>query len=203
MFKQQPICTHLPQQETKSSIFFGRRPLPFGGSPLEACSRTSGESNHHRQSVSDTRVPRYQLSHEDTYKKQNHLQNSLLRQPNSVSGKPSQNRLRSKGPPVFFSVRRHLGSRQVVTQCLCQLNELCSILHRLLFGSVKREHGPLRSPDIVHVRWRPHEEKNTKQPKTTKPTPKPNPEKKTSSQWTNQLYANSAAYVLTIKPCMH
>ena len=66
----------------------------------------------------------------------------------------------------FFSVRRLLGSRQAVTQCLCQLNELCSILHRLLFGSLKREHGPLRSPDIVHVRWRPHEEKNTKQTKT-------------------------------------
>ena len=32
---------------------------------LESYSRTSGESNHHRQSVSDTRVPRYQLSHED------------------------------------------------------------------------------------------------------------------------------------------
>ena len=32
---------------------------------LESYSRTSGESNHHRQSVSDTRVPRYQLHHED------------------------------------------------------------------------------------------------------------------------------------------
>ena len=32
-------------------IFFGRRPLPFGGSPLEAYPWTSGESNHHRQSV--------------------------------------------------------------------------------------------------------------------------------------------------------
>ena len=33
---------------------------------LEAYSRTSRESNHHRQSVSDTRVTPYQLSHEDT-----------------------------------------------------------------------------------------------------------------------------------------
>jgi len=32
---------------------------------LESYSRTSGESNHHRQPVSDTRVPRYQLHHED------------------------------------------------------------------------------------------------------------------------------------------
>ena len=29
--------------------------------------RTSRESNHHRQSVSDTRVPRYQLHHEDDF----------------------------------------------------------------------------------------------------------------------------------------
>ena len=34
----------------------------FGGSPLEAYSQTRGESNHHRQFVSDTRVLRYQLS---------------------------------------------------------------------------------------------------------------------------------------------
>ena len=32
-------------------FFFGRRPLPFGGPPLEAYPWTSGESNHHRQSV--------------------------------------------------------------------------------------------------------------------------------------------------------
>ena len=35
---------------------------------LESYSRTSGESNHHRQSVSDTRVPRYQLHHEDDWR---------------------------------------------------------------------------------------------------------------------------------------
>ena len=34
---------------------------------LESYSRTSGELNHHRQSVSDTRVPRCQLSHEDDW----------------------------------------------------------------------------------------------------------------------------------------
>ena len=38
-------------QRRLGCLFFGRRPLPFGGSPLEAYSRTSGESNHHRQSV--------------------------------------------------------------------------------------------------------------------------------------------------------
>ena len=54
------------EESVEQHFFFGRRPLPFGGSPLEPYSRTSGESNHHRQSVSDTRVPRYQLSREDT-----------------------------------------------------------------------------------------------------------------------------------------
>ena len=101
---------------------------------------------------------------------------------------------------IFFSVRRLLGSRQVVIQCLCQLNELCSILHRLLFKNIKREHGPIHSPNIVHVQWRPHEEKHTKKTKTTKaqnPTkakqtkaPNQNHEKATSSQWTKQLHAN-------------
>ena len=35
---------------------------------LESYSRTSGESNHHRQSVNATRVTSYQLSHEGNYK---------------------------------------------------------------------------------------------------------------------------------------
>ena len=35
----------------KKVFFFCRRPLPFGGSPLEAYPWTSGESNHHRQFV--------------------------------------------------------------------------------------------------------------------------------------------------------
>ena len=63
----------------------------------------------------------------------------------------------------FFSVRRLLGS---VTQCLCQLNELCSILHRLLLRSIKRD-GPTHS---LHVRWRPHEEKTHKTNKNHKST---------------------------------
>ena len=43
--------TKASPREGEETFFFGRRPLPFGGSPLEAYSRTSGESNHHRQSV--------------------------------------------------------------------------------------------------------------------------------------------------------
>ena len=60
LFTDQPRSTVLLQPVSefghyvaslKCNFFFCRRPLPFGGSPLEAYSRTSGESNHHRQSV--------------------------------------------------------------------------------------------------------------------------------------------------------
>ena len=111
-------------------------------------------------------------------------------------------RAETKHYDTFFSVRRLLGSRQVVTQCLCQLNELCSILHRLLFGSIKREHGPIHSPNVVHVRWRPHEENHTKQTKnhkSTNPTEakqnkstKPKPGKTHIVARTSQLCANQA-----------
>ena len=54
----------LPAQMADS--FFLSEPVAFRRVyGLESYSRTSGESNHHRQSVSDTRMPRYQLSHED------------------------------------------------------------------------------------------------------------------------------------------
>ena len=47
-------------------LFFLSEPVAFRRVyGLESYSRTSGESNHHRQSVSDTGVPRYQLHHED------------------------------------------------------------------------------------------------------------------------------------------
>ena len=54
-----------PLRSPSNFFFFGRRHLAFAWSP-EAYSRTSGESNHHRQSVRDTRVPQYQLGHKDT-----------------------------------------------------------------------------------------------------------------------------------------
>ena len=47
-------------------LFFLSEPVAFRRvCGLESYSRTSGQSNHHRQSASDTRVPRYQLHHED------------------------------------------------------------------------------------------------------------------------------------------
>ena len=47
-------------------LFFLSEPVAFRRVyGLESYSRTSWESNHHQQSVSDTRVPRYQLHHED------------------------------------------------------------------------------------------------------------------------------------------
>ena len=59
-----------------SALFWSLDALFFGAPPvrppafrrvcgLESYSRTSEETNHHRQSVSDTRVTRYQLHHED------------------------------------------------------------------------------------------------------------------------------------------
>ena len=55
-------CVQVPYQfafvghnQWRPLFFFCRRPLPFGGSPLEAYSRTSGESNHHRQSPTEPR----------------------------------------------------------------------------------------------------------------------------------------------------
>ena len=51
---------------TVHQAFFCPSPVAFRRVyGLESCSRTSEESNHHRQSVNDTRMPRYQLSHED------------------------------------------------------------------------------------------------------------------------------------------
>ena len=67
------ISAHLDQPARRShqpSVrpFFWAAPSAFRlVTRLEAYSRTSGESNHHRQSVRDTRVPQYQLGHEDTY----------------------------------------------------------------------------------------------------------------------------------------
>ena len=56
------------QQQQWWRIFFWTAPSAFRlVTRLEAYSRTSGESNHHRESVRDTRVPQYQLGHEDTY----------------------------------------------------------------------------------------------------------------------------------------
>ena len=51
----------------------------------------------------------------------------------------------------FFSVRRLLRSRQVVTQCLCQLNELCKDLHYSLIGGSK-ESKDLYAVQVVQVR---------------------------------------------------
>ena len=83
---------------------------------------------------------------------------------------------------IFFFVRRLLSSRQVVTQCLCQLNELCSILHRSLFG-VSKESMDLYTIQVVHVRWRPHKKKEqNNQKKTSKPTQTPT--EKSPSLWT-------------------
>ena len=55
-------CSKSHHEQSSEPVAFRR---VYG---LESYSRTSGESNHH-QSVSDTRVPRFQLHHEDDWKK--------------------------------------------------------------------------------------------------------------------------------------
>ena len=53
---------------TAPPSFFWSEPVAFRRVyGLESYSRTSGESNHHRQSVSDVKNAAYQLSHEDDY----------------------------------------------------------------------------------------------------------------------------------------
>ena len=63
--------TQLPHTHLSHTHFFGPSltvyALRHGPFEVESYSRTSGESNHHWQSVSDTRVTPYQLSHEDDY----------------------------------------------------------------------------------------------------------------------------------------
>ena len=78
---------------------------------------------------------------------------------------------------VFFSVRRLLGSRQVVTQCFCHLNELCSIVCPAL-GSQKRAWTSTQSnmsklgctpgnrKETENKQTRPHNNKNQKPTKT-------------------------------------
>ena len=61
-----PDRVQCPDSALMDEDFFLSEPVAFRRVyGLESYSPTSGESNHHRQSVSDTRVPRYQLSHED------------------------------------------------------------------------------------------------------------------------------------------
>ena len=55
-----------------SSNFFLSEPVTFRRvNGLESYSRTSGESNRHRKSVSTTRVMPYQLHHEDDFRGHN------------------------------------------------------------------------------------------------------------------------------------
>ena len=75
------VCTMYRARQTSMLVqiihiqvtaFFCPSPLPFGGSTVLSLTRDPGEANHLRQSVSDTRVPRYQLHHEDNYSHSGH-----------------------------------------------------------------------------------------------------------------------------------
>ena len=115
--------------------------------------------------------------------------------------------LAALGQLDFFSVRRLLGSRQVVTQCLCQLNELCRVLHHSLLGVSIKDSMDLYAVQVVQLRCN--------QPKT-KTKRKTNRDHKQTQQSKNQKNKQEphyhsgqdssmripATYVLTIKPCI-
>ena len=73
------------------------------------------------------------------------------------------------GRHVFFSVRRLLGFCQVVAQVRLCTSELCRNMLSLLIESIKREHGPVHSPVVVHRRWQQNEPKKQPTPNTTHP----------------------------------
>ena len=94
------------------SSFFLSEPVAFRRVyGLESYSRTSGESNLHRQSVSDTRMPRYQLSHEDDYI------NVFIP---AWMVPPMYHSLRREN--IFFSVQRLLASARSFNTLDCMLH---------------------------------------------------------------------------------
>ena len=94
----------------------------------------------------------------------------------------------------------------------CQLNELCSNLHRPLFGSIKKEHGPIHSPNICPCTMAiPRKQRKTqeqaKNTKTKQTNQKPNKQKPASSQRTSSskrigssLCANTDPKAITAVP---
>ena len=89
-----------------------------------------------------------------------------------------------------------------------QLNELCRILHHLLFGSIKKEHGPIHSPNIcpctMATSRKQKTRKQAKNTKTKQTNKKPKPNKKpASSQWTSSSMRISSSLCANIEPCVH
>ena len=111
--------------------------------------------------------------------------------------------------PSFFSVRRLLGSRQVVTQCLCQLNELCSVMHHSLFG-VSKKSRDLYAVQVVQVRCNHRKQETsenqkgaTNQTQQNKKSTKNNKQEKPHyRRGQDSSVRIPATYVLMIKPCM-
>ena len=100
--------------------------------------------------------------HQNTISGRENNQRGTQCHQNTISGR------KDRGPPrlgltklltsgrrgfiYFFSVRRLLGSRQVVTQCLCQLNELCSVMHHHSLFGVSKKSMNLYAVQVVQVR---------------------------------------------------
>ena len=77
----------------------------------------------------------------------------------------------------FFSVRRLLGSRQVVTQCLCHLNELCNVLHVPSLGYQKRAWTSTQSNMSIYMAATGEKEQNHAKPANKEPPNKHNKQK--------------------------
>ena len=79
--------------------------------------------------------------------------------------------LSRKSRRSFFSVRRLLGSRQVVTQCLCQLKRIVLYLASFPLWGIKREHRPAQSKLSICDGDHPKTNKNNKAGTTKRPNP--------------------------------
>ena len=96
---------------------------------------------------------------------------------------------------ILFSVRRLLGSRQVVTQCLCQLNELCKVMHHSLIGGSKESMDlyEVQSPSAVQSSETERQQNKTK--KNKQHHTKTQRQRRNTAVWTYELYQIAAACV--------
>ena len=111
--------------------------------------------------------------------------NDPVSEPSSEEEEDSTDAESDRRPNSFFSVRRLLGSRQVVTQCLCQWTHCAASCIASSLGVSKESTDPYAVQILSKCDGDHTERKTEKTTKPTKPNPKPKPAKKnTKSQWT-------------------
>ena len=124
---------------THRNPFFLSEPVVFRRvHGLESYSRTSGESNHHRQSVSDTRVPRYQAVC------QRHKSSAIPTQPRGRLSLPTETHLVS----VFWTVSTNVN----VGSSLRERN-VCKCVTVRRPGRVGDRRNAKRSPFVFVLVW--------------------------------------------------